>query len=110
MTADGNSQVPGSDPMQFDVAESAASPGSASPNTTCKACSKPITSSYYQVNGSVVCASCLAALDRPAGTRLHRGLRATGLGVLAAPVRSLLYFAVAAISRRLLVVCAIASG
>src|SRR5947209_6403936 len=84
----------------LDVAESAASPGSASPNTTCKACSKPITSSYYQVNGSVVCASCRAALDRPAGTRLHRALRATGLGVLAATAGSLLYFAVAAITGR----------
>ena len=110
MSADGDSQVPGSDPLQFDVAESAASPGSASPNTTCKACSKPITSTYYQVNGSVVCASCRAALDRPAGTRLHRALRATGLGVLAATAGSLLYFAVAAITGREFGLVAIAVG
>src|SRR5947207_5506745 len=110
MSADGNSQVPGSDPLQFDVAESAASPGSASPNTTCKACSKPITSTYYQVNGSVVCASCRADVDRPAGTRLHRALRATGLGVLAAVAGSLLYFAVAAVTGREFGLVAIAVG
>ena len=111
MSADGNSQVPGSDPLQFDVAESTAPSGSPSPSaTTCKGCSRPITRTYYQVNGAIVCESCRMAIERPPGTRLVRALRATGFGAIAAIAGSLLYFAVAAITGREFGLVAIAVG
>lgn len=110
MSADGNSQVPGSNPLQFDVAEAAAAGSPSAAATTCKACSKRIASTYYQVNGAILCASCRAALERPPGTRLVRALRATGFGVLAAIAGSLLYFAVAAITGREFGLVAIAVG
>ena len=102
MSADGKSPVPGPDSLQFDVAESSAADESSqlSSVTTCRSCSRPITSAYYQVNDVIVCDSCRRALDHPPGTPLRRALRATGLGLLAATGGSLLYFAVAAITGR----------
>ena len=103
MSADGKSPVPGPDSLQFDVAESSAAADESSQLssvTTCRSCSRPITSAYYQVNDVIVCDSCRRALDHPPGTPLRRALRATGLGLLAATGGSLLYFAVAAITGR----------
>jgi hypothetical protein len=100
MSADGNAQHPGNDPLQFDVAESSATETPQRGNTTCKACSRPIVSSYYQINGAIVCASCRGALENPPGTPMRRALRATAFGALAALGGSLLYFAVAAITGR----------
>src|SRR5205085_4370131 len=48
--------------------------------------------------------------DGPGGSRFSRGLRATGLGLLAAAAGCLLYFAVAAITGREFGVVAIAVG
>jgi hypothetical protein len=100
MSADSNRPASGNDPLQFDVAETAAASEVARPGTTCRGCSRAITGQYYQVNGSIVCASCRASLDRPSGARWQRVLRAAGLGTLAAVGGSLLYFAVAAITGR----------
>jgi len=100
MSADSNSPAQGNDPLQFDVAEAAATSEAARPVTTCRGCSRAINGEYYQLNGSIVCGSCRASLDRPAGARWQRVLRATGLGTLAAIGGSLLYFAVAAITGR----------
>ena len=99
MSADGNAPAQGNDPLQFDVAEAAASTTSRSASS-CRGCSRPITGEYYQVNGSIVCTSCRASLDRPVGARWQRVLRAASLGALAAIGGSLLYFAVAAITGR----------
>jgi len=102
MSADGNGPLPGNrDPLQFDVAEATAASGDPSRAvTTCRGCSRSISGEYYQINGSIVCAPCRAALEKPQGTPLRRVLRATGLGILAAIGGSLLYFAVAAITGR----------
>ena len=114
MSADANSPSGHSLGLsQFDVAESGAagaSPTATSGVTTCKACSRPIASAYYEVNSAIICASCRAALDRPPGSRFSRGLHATGLGLLAAIAGSLLYFAVAAITGREFGLVAIAVG
>jgi hypothetical protein len=112
MGADANSPS-GSEPLQFDVAETGAASASANATsslTTCKACSRPITNTYYQVNHAIICDSCRGALDRPRGTRWGRGMQATGLGLLAAIAGSLLYFAVAAITGREFGLVAIAVG
>lgn len=100
MSADSNRPGQSNDPLQFDVAESSGTPDAPRAATTCRGCSRAISGAYYQVNGSVVCASCRASLDRPAGARWQRVLRAAGLGTLAAIGGSLLYFAVAAITGR----------
>ena len=103
----------GNKPLQFDVAESGAASSpqvTGTSGTTCKACSRPITKTYFQVNGAIICESCRAQLDKPAGTRFTRGMHATGLGLLAAIAGSLLYFAVAAITGREFGLVAIAVG
>jgi len=112
MSTDANAHS-GNKPLQFDVAESgttAESQHASRSVTTCKACSRPIANTYYQVNNAIICDSCRAALDRPRGTRFTRGLQATGLGLLAAIAGSLLYFAVAAITGREFGLVAIAVG
>lgn len=109
MSADGNSRNPTKEPLQFDVAESSTSDASR-PRTTCRGCAKPIVDAYYQVNGSLVCATCRAALDRPVGTRARRAARAVAFGLVASIGGSLLYFAVAAITGREFGLVAIAVG
>ena len=98
MSADGNSS-PSNEPLQFDVAESAAS-SDAPHDAHCRGCGQPIRDTYYEVNGSLVCAACRVGIEHPRGTRLRRVLQATGLGTLAAIGGSLLYFGVAAITGR----------
>ncbi|HKW11362.1 MAG TPA: hypothetical protein VJO33_13350 [Gemmatimonadaceae bacterium] len=112
MGADANSPSE-SEPLQFDVAETGATSASANATSslaTCRACSRPIANTYFQVNGAIICDSCRGALDHPRGTRWGRGLQATGLGLLAAIAGSLLYFAVAAITGREFGLVAIAVG
>jgi hypothetical protein len=104
---------PGKKPLQFDVAEStsaSSSQHSGTSATKCKACSRPIVSTYFQVNSAIICESCRSSLDRPGGTRFTRGLHATALGLFAAIAGSLLYFAVAAITGREFGLVAIAVG
>jgi hypothetical protein len=99
MSDPGNSTPPNNDPLQFDVAESSvASSPARSSIAPCKACAKPITDTYFQVNDSILCATCRASLKGPRGTRLGRALRATSFGVAAAIAGAVLYMAVAAIT------------
>lgn len=101
MSADESSQNPrGTDPLQFDVAESASSGSGAASgeSSTCTRCAGPITTSYYQVNGLVVCPRCRGGLESSDGSRWKRVLTATGLGLLAAFGGSVVYFAIAALT------------
>ncbi|HKW47189.1 MAG TPA: hypothetical protein VJN70_07080 [Gemmatimonadaceae bacterium] len=107
------SPTSGNKPLQFDVAESSTASRaqhSGMAAATCKACSRPIASTYFQVNSAIICEPCRASLDRPRGTRFTRGLHATGLGLLAAIAGSLLYFAVAALTGREFALVALAVG
>ena len=108
MSPDGNSS-PNSEPLQFDVAESSTS-GDVPHGVQCHSCAQPIRDTYYDVNGSLVCAACRTDVERPRGTRLRRVLQASGLGTVAAIGGSLLYFAVAAITGREFGLVAIAVG
>jgi len=112
MGADRSSHNPGrTDPLQFDVAEGSESASAAGAALTCRGCSAPIVSSYYHVNGEVVCARCRGTLDSdPTGSRGGRVLKAGGLGLLAAIGGSVLYYAVAAITGYELAIVAIAVG
>lgn len=107
MSADSNSP-PNNEPLQFDVAESSTSDAGAHAN--CRDCGQPIRDSYYQVNGTIVCAACRDGLERPHGTRFQRVLQATALGTLAAIGGSLLYFGVAKLTGREFGLVAIAVG
>jgi len=80
--------------LQFDRAEG----GTAAP--TCARCKKPLTTSYYQVNGAVVCDACRVALEAEwnRGGAGGRFITAAGLGVLAALLGSGLYYAILALT------------
>ena len=108
MSPDGNSS-PTNEPLQFDVAESAASTD-APHHAHCRGCGQAIRDAYYEVNGSVVCGACRVAIELPRGTRLRRVVQATALGTLAAIGGSLLYFGVAALTGREFGLVAIAVG
>ena len=105
MSADDNSRSSGqSDPLQFDVAESATpsdagGEGAAARSAqTCAHCSAPIVASYYEVNGLIVCPRCRGALGSNEGSRWKRGFIAVGLGLVAAIGGSILYYAIAALT------------
>ncbi|HEY2375332.1 MAG TPA: hypothetical protein VGH98_05100 [Gemmatimonadaceae bacterium] len=102
----------GHKPLQFDVDKriTLESPRADTAATSCKTCSRPIISTYYQANNAIICDSCRDALDRPRGTRFTRGLHATALGMLAAIAGSVLYSAVVAITGREFGLVAIAVG
>jgi len=108
MSPDGNTSAD-NEPLQFDVAESSTS-SDAPHHANCRGCGQPIQHTYYEVNGSLVCAPCRAGLEHPLGTPLSRALKATALGTLAAIGGSLLYFAVAAMTQREFGLVAIAVG
>ena len=80
------------DKLQFDRAEPAA--GSGPPK--CTACTKPLTSTYYEVNGQVVCESCRRAVDEEwnRGGAAGRMGKAIGLGILATIACSLVWYVV----------------
>src|SRR6185503_2643828 len=100
MSRDDSSQQHSNDPLQFDVAENASPDGGGpAPDTgTCTQCASAITSSYYQLNGSIICPRCRGQLDVADGSRARRILTALGLGMLAALGGSLVYFAIAALT------------
>ena len=100
---------PTNEPLQFDVAESSTS-NDGPPDAHCRGCGLSIHDTYYEVNGSLVCAACRVGIEHPRGTRLRRVLHATALGTLAAIGGSLLYFAVAAMTGREFGLVAIAVG
>ena len=82
----------GSSPLQFDRAEFAEAPASAS----CTTCQRAIDREYYEVNGKVVCAACRGELTRWAteGSGARRFARALVAGAGAGAVGSLIYFAI----------------
>lgn len=97
---DSSQQPPSNEPLQFDVAEHASPDGGAPAGEAgaCTQCGGAITSSYYQLNGLVICPRCRGALDSADGSRARRVLTAAGLGLLAALGGSLVYFAIAALT------------
>lgn len=68
--------------------------------TTCGACAVPLTTEYFEVNGSTVCRSCCEQMRTigTAGSSASRALRAFGAGLGAAIAGSILYYAILAIT------------
>lgn len=84
------------DKLQFDRVEPTGGAGSAQPGLVCGACQRPLTDTYFEANGQVVCPSCRNAMaaewNRGGGT--GRFAKALGLGVAAMIVCSILWYAV----------------
>jgi hypothetical protein len=82
------------DGLQFDKVEATAGV------SACVSCKRPISTSYYQVNGAIVCSACRAKIAAAwnAGTPAGRFLGALGLGVVAAMLGTAIYFGFTAIT------------
>jgi len=82
--------------LQFDRAER----GSGAAEMTCAACKQPITTTYYEINGTVTCQRCrgqiLGAWNR--GSSATRFAKALGLGAVAAALGAGLYFGIEALT------------
>jgi hypothetical protein len=94
---DPTSGAPAGGRLQFDHAEGdASSPG----ETTCAACKQRITTTYYEINGTVTCQRCrsqiLGAWNR--GSPGARFAKALGLGAVAAALGAALYFGIEALT------------
>jgi hypothetical protein len=101
--------------LQFDRAVSnapVAASTSGKPAVVCKTCSKNIDGDYYQLNGTVTCASCRTAIvdsiATPTGAMPF--LRALGLGILAAIAGAAIYYGVIKIVNLEIGIIAIAIG
>ena len=94
------------DDLQFDHVADAADPAAAaapSPATAavvCASCGTPLTTEYYDVNGTPVCAACRAGLERHAADVRRPGVfaRAVLFGLGAAVAGAAIYYAVIAIT------------
>ena len=83
--------------LQFDKAES--TPGQEAPAAAaCASCKRPLTSTYYQVNGSPSCERCKTQLqyDQMSGSAVGNIFRAGTFGFLAALAGGALWYAVRA--------------
>jgi hypothetical protein len=83
------------DKLQFDRVEPTGA-GSAQPGVVCTACQRPLTDTYFEANGQVVCPSCRSAIaaEWNRGGAAGRFAKALGLGVAAMIVCSILWYAV----------------
>ena len=93
-------QNPEAEPLQFDTAEPVGGAGATATSLACTACSTDIRTSYYEVNGAIVCASCRAKLSEQltGGSSSARFGKAVAFGLIAAMVGSALYYAVLALT------------
>ena len=84
--------MPDQDNLQFDRAE----PTGGQPGSICAACQRPITGTYFEINGNVVCPSCRDGVIAQwhQGGSAGRFAKALGLGILAMVGCSILWYAV----------------
>jgi hypothetical protein len=94
--SDETKQNPDAEPLQFDTAEPVGDAGATATSLACTACSTDITTSYYEVNGAIVCTSCRGTLRAQfaGGSSTGRFGKAVGFGLIAAAVGSGIYYAV----------------
>lgn len=86
--------------LQFDTAEPVGGTGATATSLACTACSIEIRTSYYEVNGAVVCGACRGKLQAQltGGSSSGRLGKAVGFGLIAAAVGSALYYGVLALT------------
>lgn len=103
------------DSLQFDTVapvagqEAVSTPAS---GVTCIGCGQAITDSYYDINGNSTCATCRALVERNAAEARRWGVffRALAMGLGAAVLGAVLYYAVIAITNYEIGIVAIAIG
>jgi hypothetical protein len=97
-------------PLQFDTAVPIA--GATATSLACSACTADISTSYYEVNGAIVCISCHTKLRAhlTGGSGSSRFAKAIGFGLLAAGAGSALYYAILALTGYEIGLVAIAVG
>ena len=78
--SDETKQNPRAEPLQFDTAEPVQGSGATATSLACTACSTDITTSYYEVNGAIVCTSCRGTLrtQLTGGSSRKRAAKAVG--------------------------------
>jgi hypothetical protein len=108
---DATNRPPERDALQFDTAEPTADAATAT-SLACTLCKKEISTSYYEVNGAVVCASCRDQIHAQltGGSEGHRFAKAAGLGLLGAAAGSALYYAILALTGYHIGLVAVAVG
>jgi hypothetical protein len=108
---DAANQPPHRDALQFDTAEPAAEASTAT-SLACTLCKKDISTSYYEVNGAVVCASCRGEIETQlkGGSGSGRFAKALGFGLVAAAAGSAIYYAILALTGYEIGLVAIAVG
>ena len=81
------------DEIQFDQAEYATAVPS---GPTCGVCQRAIVDDYYELGGKVFCSSCRQGIETSlrGGSRVGRFLRASFLGVVAAVIGAVIYYAI----------------
>ena len=86
------------DALQFDAAEPAAATATPAAGVTCASCQRPITTTYYMLNESILCGSCRGRLERElnGGTGIGRFSGALLWGLGGAALGALVYYAVLA--------------
>jgi hypothetical protein len=91
---------PEGQPLQFDTAEPVGGDAATATSLACAACSADVTTSYYEVNGAVMCLSCRAKVraQLTGGSGSARFAKAVAFGLAAAAVGSALYYAVLALT------------
>ena len=84
--------MPDQGDLQFDRAE----PTGGAAGSTCAACQRPISGTYFEINGNVVCPSCRDGViaEWTRGGSAGRFAKALGLGLLAMVGCSILWYAV----------------
>jgi hypothetical protein len=82
--------------LQFERAEFDQTPG----QTQCAECHRPLTSSYFEVNGHMVCEACRYTLESrlTAGSSIGRFAKAAGAGTAAAIAGAILWYGIAAMT------------
>jgi len=79
--------------LQFDQAEFTAN---APERPACAGCKEPIADQYYEAAGQLICPACRGRFENAmhGGSGLKRGLKALGLGLVAAAIGSAAYYAI----------------
>jgi hypothetical protein len=111
MSSDETQQPAERQPLQFDTAEPIGG-GATATSLDCTACNADISTSYYEVNGAIVCISCHAKLRAhvTGGSGSSRFAKAIGFGLLAAGAGSALYYGILALTGYEIGLVAIAVG
>lgn len=102
--------LPPSDGLQFDKVEYGTAGGGNA--ASCASCDMPITDTYYEVNGQIMCTNCKAQLQQAiaGGSKAMRMLQAFSFGFAAMVLSSIAYYLVRKLANAEFAIASIAIG